>query len=59
MGDVVMGVINTHNYSANHNSPANKAYVEAFKKANGGLRPNFMEATKAMEAVLFETVGEA
>ena len=42
MGDVVMGVINTHNYSANHNSAANKAYVEAFKKANGGLRPNFM-----------------
>jgi branched-chain amino acid transport system substrate-binding protein len=42
MGDVVMGVINAHNYSANHNSALNKAYVEAFKKANGGLRPNFM-----------------
>src|SRR3954470_494868 len=42
MGDVVIGVINTHNYSANHNSALNKAYVEAFKKANGGLRPNFM-----------------
>src|SRR5216110_3458853 len=42
MGDVVIGVINTHNYSANHDSAANKAYVEAFKKANGGLRPNFM-----------------
>jgi branched-chain amino acid transport system substrate-binding protein len=42
MGDVVMGVINAHNYSANHNSAMNKAYVEAFKKANGGLRPNFM-----------------
>ena len=39
MGDVVIGVINTHNYSANHNSAANKAYVEAFKKANGGLAP--------------------
>ena len=24
MGDVVIGVINTHNYSANHNSAANK-----------------------------------
>src|SRR5258708_6595326 len=35
MGDVVIGIINTHNYSANHNSPANKAYVEAFKKPNG------------------------
>jgi branched-chain amino acid transport system substrate-binding protein len=42
MGDVVIGVINTHNYSAAHDSPANKAFVEAFKKANGGMRPNFM-----------------
>ena len=42
MGDVVRGVINAHNYSANHNSALNKAYVDAFKKANGGLRPNFM-----------------
>jgi branched-chain amino acid transport system substrate-binding protein len=42
MGDVVIGVINAHNYSANHDSALNKAYVEAFKKANGGLRPNFM-----------------
>jgi branched-chain amino acid transport system substrate-binding protein len=42
MGDAVAGVINAHNYSAAHDSPANKAYVEAFKKANGGLRPNFM-----------------
>ena len=42
MGDVVIGVINTHNYSANHDSAVNKAYVEAFKKANNNLRPNFM-----------------
>ena len=42
MGDAVVGVINAHNYSANHNSALNKAYVEAFKKANGGMRPNFM-----------------
>lgn len=42
MGDVVIGVINTHNYSANHDSAMNKAYVEAFKKANNNLRPNFM-----------------
>ena len=42
MGDVVVGVINAHNYSANHASALNKAYVEAFKKANNGLRPNFM-----------------
>jgi branched-chain amino acid transport system substrate-binding protein len=42
MGDAVVGVINAHNYSAAHDSAANKAYVEAFRKANGGLRPNFM-----------------
>jgi branched-chain amino acid transport system substrate-binding protein len=42
MGDVVIGVINTHNYSAAHDSAANKAFVEAFKKANAGMRPNFM-----------------
>ncbi len=42
MGDSVVGVINAHNYSANHNSALNKAFVEAFKKANNGLRPNFM-----------------
>ncbi|MBV8409238.1 MAG: ABC transporter substrate-binding protein [Alphaproteobacteria bacterium] len=42
MGDVVIGVINTHNYSAAHDSAANKAFVDAFKKANAGMRPNFM-----------------
>ena len=42
MGDVVVGVINAHNYSANHDSALNKQYVEAFKKANAGMRPNFM-----------------
>ena len=42
MGDAVVGVINAHNYSANHNSALNKSFVEGFKKANGGMRPNFM-----------------
>jgi branched-chain amino acid transport system substrate-binding protein len=42
MGDAVMGVINAHNYSANHNSALNKSFVEAFKKANNNMRPNFM-----------------
>ena len=42
MGDVALGVVTTHHYSANHDSPENKAFVEAFKKANNGLRPNFM-----------------
>jgi branched-chain amino acid transport system substrate-binding protein len=42
MGDSAMGVVTSHHYSANHNSPLNKKFVEAFSKANGGLRPNFM-----------------
>ena len=42
MGESALGVINTHHYSAAHNSPENKAFVDAFKKANGGMRPNFM-----------------
>ena len=42
MSDAAIGVVTAHMYSAAHNSPTNKAYVEAFKKANNGLRPNFM-----------------
>ncbi len=42
MGDSVVGAITAHIYSADHNSPTNKAFVEAFEKANNGMRPNFM-----------------
>jgi branched-chain amino acid transport system substrate-binding protein len=42
MGDAVIGTVTAHFYSADHDSPTNKAFVAAFKKANGGLRPNFM-----------------
>ena len=42
MGDAAMGVVTSHHYSANHNSALNKKFVEAFSKANAGLRPNFM-----------------
>jgi branched-chain amino acid transport system substrate-binding protein len=42
MGDVALGVVTSHHYSASHNSPVNKKFVEAFGKANNGLRPNFM-----------------
>jgi branched-chain amino acid transport system substrate-binding protein len=41
MGDAVLGTITAHFYSADHPSAKNKAYVEAFKKANN-FRPNFM-----------------
>jgi branched-chain amino acid transport system substrate-binding protein len=42
MGDVALGVVTAHHYSASHNSALNKKFVEAFGKANNGLRPNFM-----------------
>jgi branched-chain amino acid transport system substrate-binding protein len=42
MGDVALGVVNSHHYSAAHPSAANKKFVEAFGKANKGMRPNFM-----------------
>jgi branched-chain amino acid transport system substrate-binding protein len=42
MGDDIIGTVTSGNYSAAHPSAVNKAYVEAFKKANNGLRPNFI-----------------
>ena len=42
MGEGTLGVVTAHHYSAAHPSALNKKFVEAFKKANNGLRPNFM-----------------
>ena len=42
MGDVALGVVNSHHYSAAHPSAANKKFVAAFEAANNGMRPNFM-----------------
>jgi branched-chain amino acid transport system substrate-binding protein len=42
MGDVALGAVTAHHYSAAHDSPENKSFVEAFIKANNGMRPNFM-----------------
>jgi len=41
MGDVALGVVNSHHYSAAHPSAANKKFVSAFEAANK-FRPNFM-----------------
>lgn len=40
IGAASSGVISSHHYSAAHDSPENKAYVEGFTKL-GGMRPNF------------------
>jgi branched-chain amino acid transport system substrate-binding protein len=42
MGEGALGVVTSHHYSALHPSATNKKFVEAFKKANKGMRPNFM-----------------
>ena len=41
MGDVALGVITSHPYSASHNSAMNKKFVEAYLKQSKGIRPNF------------------
>jgi len=41
MSDAMLGVVTAGIYSVLHNSPVNKEYVAAFKKANG-YRPNFI-----------------
>ncbi|MDU0342748.1 ABC transporter substrate-binding protein [Bosea rubneri] len=64
IGDVALGAITTHHYSAAHDSPANKAFVEAFQKANPGMRPNFMavggyDGMKLIAKALEATKGDA
>ncbi len=41
MGDVALGVVNAHHYSAAHPSPMNKKFVADFQAA-AKFRPNFM-----------------
>ena len=41
MGAPALGIITSFHYSAAHDSPENKAYVDGFMKANNGMRPNF------------------
>jgi branched-chain amino acid transport system substrate-binding protein len=43
MGDVALGVLTVHHYSAAANRPANKAFVDAWKKEYGAnSTPNFV-----------------
>jgi branched-chain amino acid transport system substrate-binding protein len=42
MGDVALGTITSHHYSAAHPSAINKKFVAAIEKANKGMRPSFM-----------------
>ncbi|HWP10729.1 MAG TPA: ABC transporter substrate-binding protein [Ramlibacter sp.] len=42
MSDSAIGAITAFHYSAAHKSTINQQFVESFKAANKGLRPNFM-----------------
>ena len=42
MGDAELGMVTSNDYSADHDSPENKAFVEIFKKVNNNMRPNMM-----------------
>lgn len=42
IGAPALGAITSHHYSAAHNSPENKAYVEGMAKLAPNMRPNFM-----------------
>jgi branched-chain amino acid transport system substrate-binding protein len=63
IGDAALGATTSHHYSAAHDSPENKAFVESFKKANGGMRPNFMavsgyDTMKLIYTALTKTKGD-
>jgi branched-chain amino acid transport system substrate-binding protein len=45
MSDAMIGTVTVHFYSARHPSPTNTAYVDAFKKANPSMRPNFFSVS--------------
>jgi branched-chain amino acid transport system substrate-binding protein len=42
MGDVALGIVTSHHYSAAHPGQVNRDFVQTYGKANNGLRPNFM-----------------
>lgn len=42
IGEPAVGIVTGHFYSANHESPENKAFVGEVRKANDNMRPNFM-----------------
>jgi len=63
IGDVALGLITSHHYSADHNSALNKKFVAEFQKLNN-KRPNFMgvsgyDGMAALYKALEKTKGDA
>jgi branched-chain amino acid transport system substrate-binding protein len=42
IGDVALGTVTSDNYSAAHDSDANRAFIAAFRQGLPNVRPNFM-----------------
>ena len=64
IGEVALGTVTAHHYSATHKSPTNQKFVEAFEKANNKMRPNFMavagyDGTRVIYEALKATKGKA
>lgn len=64
MGDPALGAVTSHHYSAAHDSPENRTFVEGYGKATGGNRPNFMavagyDGMHLIYAALAKTGGDA
>ena len=64
MGDPALGAITSQHYSAAHDSAENRRFVEAFRRANNTMRPNFMAAggydgMHAIYAALEKTGGKS
>ncbi len=64
MGDTMLGTVTAGFHSVTHNSPTNKAFVEAFRKANPNLKPNFIavagyDGMQAIYKALEKTGGKA
>ena len=63
MGDPVLGIVTAHPYSAAHPSAVNKKFVDDFKKANKGRRPNLVavfgyDGTRVIYEALKKTGGK-
>jgi branched-chain amino acid transport system substrate-binding protein len=63
MGDSALGIVTSYPYSASHPSALNKKFVEEFKKANKGRRPNIVavlgyDGTRVIYEALKKTGGK-
>jgi branched-chain amino acid transport system substrate-binding protein len=64
IGDAALGVITSFHYAEAHNSPENKAFTEAWYKAYGPGRPDFMavggyDGMRLVDETLKKTGGNA